>query len=217
LVDNPQDRAVARACALIEAVISGDLSTSLKLQDLANSVGFTPRYFHKIFKDKMGVSPKEYAKSREREGVQPIASTQPEEGDISPDMFDFDGLDIFEVPHATANLDFDMALITDTSRWLNDVDDPLQAVFGEKVGFDMSSAPLFFAPGVRLDDHQTGHTDYSLDGNTPEVSLQTGVPSIGVVDSLTQSAPEEPSSAIIWGSTYARWIGDSDMIGDDAR
>ncbi|KAF2750883.1 hypothetical protein M011DRAFT_464691 [Sporormia fimetaria CBS 119925] len=32
----------------------------MRLQDIAQGVGLTPRYFHKIFKDKMGTTPKEW-------------------------------------------------------------------------------------------------------------------------------------------------------------
>jgi hypothetical protein len=55
---------VERACVLIDEAVKKDDSKALRLQDLAKNVGLTPRYFHKIFKDKMGMTPKEWANSR---------------------------------------------------------------------------------------------------------------------------------------------------------
>lgn len=62
--DDPQERAVAKACVQIEEALKGDNPRGFRLQDLAKSVGLTPRYFHKIFKDKTGYTPKEYAKEK---------------------------------------------------------------------------------------------------------------------------------------------------------
>ena len=42
---------------------------AIRLQDLATHVGLTPRYFHKIFKDKTGVTPKEYARLNGKEST----------------------------------------------------------------------------------------------------------------------------------------------------
>jgi methylphosphotriester-DNA--protein-cysteine methyltransferase len=61
-VQDPQDKAVAQACSLIEAALKKSDPQTFKLHDLAKKVGLTPRYFHKIFKDKTGVTPREYAK-----------------------------------------------------------------------------------------------------------------------------------------------------------
>jgi methylphosphotriester-DNA--protein-cysteine methyltransferase len=64
VIEDPQERAVERACVLIDEAVKKDDSKALRLQDLAKNVGLTPRYFHKIFKDKMGMTPKEWANSR---------------------------------------------------------------------------------------------------------------------------------------------------------
>lgn len=62
--DDPQEKAVAKACRLIEeGAKRGDVK-AFRLQELAKNVGLTPRYFHKVFKDKMGLTPKEYAKAK---------------------------------------------------------------------------------------------------------------------------------------------------------
>ncbi|KAF2035812.1 hypothetical protein EK21DRAFT_106653 [Setomelanomma holmii] len=63
--EDPQEKAVEKACALIEEAVRNDDPKSFRLQDLAKNVGLTPRYFHKIFKDKTGVTPKEWAKARQ--------------------------------------------------------------------------------------------------------------------------------------------------------
>jgi methylphosphotriester-DNA--protein-cysteine methyltransferase len=64
VLEDPQERAVERACVLIDEAVKKDDSKALRLHDLAKNVGLTPRYFHKIFKDKMGMTPKEWASSR---------------------------------------------------------------------------------------------------------------------------------------------------------
>ncbi|CAI6278535.1 unnamed protein product [Periconia digitata] len=111
--EDPQFKAVAKARTLIEeAVANGEAGKDgLKLQDLATKVGLTRRYFHKIFKDRMGVTPRGYAtlKMEEktiREGgfeveveveeeVSPATSVTPtgdglvDMGPFSFDQFDF--------------------------------------------------------------------------------------------------------------------------------
>jgi methylphosphotriester-DNA--protein-cysteine methyltransferase len=62
ILGDPQEQAVAKACVLIDQAVQEDDSKALRLQDLARNVGLTPRYFHKIFKDKMGMTPKEWVK-----------------------------------------------------------------------------------------------------------------------------------------------------------
>ena len=64
VLEDPQERAVEKACMLIDEAVKNDDPKALRLQDLAKNVGLTPRYFHKIFKDKTGVTPKEWAKAR---------------------------------------------------------------------------------------------------------------------------------------------------------
>jgi methylphosphotriester-DNA--protein-cysteine methyltransferase len=66
--EEPADKAVAKACTLIEEGLMKNDEKALRLQDLAKGVGLTPRYFHKIFKDKTGMTPAEYVKSRMGKG-----------------------------------------------------------------------------------------------------------------------------------------------------
>lgn len=61
VLEDTQQLAVEKACKLIDEAIKNDDPKAFRLQDLSNSVGLTTRYFHKIFKDKMGMTPKEYA------------------------------------------------------------------------------------------------------------------------------------------------------------
>ncbi|KAF2187616.1 hypothetical protein K469DRAFT_482321, partial [Zopfia rhizophila CBS 207.26] len=99
-IDDPQERAVAKACALIEEALQGSKPKSIKLQDLAKSVGLTPRYFHKIFKDKTGMTPKEYAKSKaqglEGAGAIPV-STEGQTMFESLDLESFDFTDLMNL------------------------------------------------------------------------------------------------------------------------
>lgn len=67
--DDPQERAVGKACMLIAEAKKNGNTGAIRLQDLATHVGLTPRYFHKIFKDKTGVTPKEYARLNGKEST----------------------------------------------------------------------------------------------------------------------------------------------------
>jgi methylphosphotriester-DNA--protein-cysteine methyltransferase len=73
VLEDPQERAVEKACLLIDEAMKADDLKSVRLQDLAKKVNLTPRYFHKIFKDKTGLTPKEYAKKKTNEGSSPSA------------------------------------------------------------------------------------------------------------------------------------------------
>lgn len=64
VLEDPQARAVEKACVLIDKALKRDDSDALRLQDLAKNVGLTPRYLHKIFKEKTGMTPKDWAKLR---------------------------------------------------------------------------------------------------------------------------------------------------------
>jgi methylphosphotriester-DNA--protein-cysteine methyltransferase len=66
ITEDPQSKAVAKACRLIDdAVERGDRKAE-RLQDLAKGVGLTPRYFHKVFKERTGLTPKEYARAKKQ-------------------------------------------------------------------------------------------------------------------------------------------------------
>ena len=122
--DDPQGRAVAKACRLIEELLQEDdddddgsgAKKGPKLQDLAKRVGLTPRYFHKIFKDRMGVTPNEYAKSKmhgqqQQQQVQQVHVAAAQGQDFSlhdvPDLgaFDFNDLVDFELSDFGLGLD----------------------------------------------------------------------------------------------------------------
>jgi hypothetical protein len=68
---------------LIDEAVKNDDPKAFRLQDLAKNVGLTPRYLHKIFKDKTGVTPKEWAKARtssqSNSTTTPILMTGPSE------------------------------------------------------------------------------------------------------------------------------------------
>jgi methylphosphotriester-DNA--protein-cysteine methyltransferase len=99
-VEDPQGQAVAKACTLIEEAIKRDDPKSFRLQELAKNVGLTPRYFHKIFKDKTGLTPKEYAQVARwnyaggapiaKEGQAPLDFFDRSESSIFNDLIDFD-------------------------------------------------------------------------------------------------------------------------------
>lgn len=100
VLEDPQERAVETACLLIDEALRGGAPNAIRLQDLADKVGLTPRYFHKIFKDRTGVTPKEYAKAKtlaqSSQRAAPVSTAS--EGSVStPDWetFDFNDLTDF--------------------------------------------------------------------------------------------------------------------------
>ena len=79
-----------------EAAKKGD-AKKLKLHDIAKKVGLTPRYFHKIFKDKTGTTPREYTNivAAQHNNTSPCSGsgTSP----LNADSFDWDTFDISEL------------------------------------------------------------------------------------------------------------------------
>lgn len=105
-VEDPQERAVEKACAIIEEALKKDDPKAFRLQDLAKTVGLTPRYFHKIFKDKTGKTPKEYVDSRRS---QSSSSTTPamSTGLDTPTNTDADDWESFKFNDFSELVDFD--------------------------------------------------------------------------------------------------------------
>jgi AraC family transcriptional regulator, regulatory protein of adaptative response / methylated-DNA-[protein]-cysteine methyltransferase len=56
--------AVAKACELIQVA-----EHPLSLQELADAVGLSPHYFHRVFKRTVGITPKQYADEKRMERV----------------------------------------------------------------------------------------------------------------------------------------------------
>jgi len=109
--EDPQVKAVVKACVLVgEALSKGNVS-AIKLQDLAKSVGLTPRYFHKIFKDKMGMTPKEYIKCKTQVAMSEGTGST---GQDSPLILDTMNLDIFDF-NEIVDLDMDTSLAIDAA------------------------------------------------------------------------------------------------------
>lgn len=105
--EDPQDKAVAKACSFIEEAARKGEAKSLKLHDLAKKVGLTPRYLHKIFKDKTGTTPREYTNIV---AAQHSSSSATPGSDWSPsnvETFDWDNFDISEL----ANYQFDLSIM----------------------------------------------------------------------------------------------------------
>lgn len=108
--EDPQERAVEKACALIVEALKNDDSKAFRLQDLAKSVGLTPRYFHKIFKDKTGVTPKEWAKARANGGHDTNATPALTESPIETPPSESTGEDLVDWTSflSTELVDFDI-------------------------------------------------------------------------------------------------------------
>ena len=95
--EDPQDKAVAKAMGFIEEAAKKGDAKKLKLHDIAKKVGLTPRYFHKIFKDKTGTTPREYTNivAAQHSNTSPCSGsgTSP----LNADSFDWDTFDISEL------------------------------------------------------------------------------------------------------------------------
>ncbi|EUC48700.1 hypothetical protein COCMIDRAFT_23476 [Bipolaris oryzae ATCC 44560] len=59
-VEDRQGQAVRRACERIEEAVGKGEEGKLRLGELSREVGFTSRYFHGVFKGRMGVTPREW-------------------------------------------------------------------------------------------------------------------------------------------------------------
>jgi methylphosphotriester-DNA--protein-cysteine methyltransferase len=95
--EDPQDKAVAKACSYIEEVARKGDSKALKLHDLAKKVGLTPRYFHKIFKDKIGLTPREYSNIVATQQNSSSATSGSGSSPADVESFDWDTFDISEL------------------------------------------------------------------------------------------------------------------------
>ena len=94
--EDPQEKAVAKACELIDEALKVGDAKAIRLQDLAKKVGLTPRYFHKIFKEKTGLTPKEWTHNKiaakgceERTPSLVVEDSPPDRSSFGLDAFDF--------------------------------------------------------------------------------------------------------------------------------
>lgn len=95
--EDPQDKAVSKAMGFIEEAAKKGEAKTLKLHDLAKKVGLTPRYFHKIFKDKTGTTPREYTNIVALQQHSPSQTSEPDSSPSNVDSFDWDSFDISEL------------------------------------------------------------------------------------------------------------------------
>ncbi|KAF3043308.1 hypothetical protein E8E11_007729 [Didymella keratinophila] len=95
--EDPQDKAVAKAMGFIEEAARKGEAKNLKLHDLAKKVGLTPRYFHKIFKDKTGTTPREYTNIVAAQHSSSSPTTASEASPAQVENFDWDSFDISEL------------------------------------------------------------------------------------------------------------------------
>lgn len=157
--EDPQELAVGKACKLIEGALKEDTPKSFRLQDLAKNVGLTPRYFHKIFKDKTGLTPKEYAKTKmaEKAGVNITPTTEEWQGtfdaaavDLNSTLFDFNELMDFDFD---TNLALDNTFTTSPSEQTL----PTPTMLGQEIDVNIqpeawSLDPNATIPGLDLTD-----------------------------------------------------------------
>ncbi|KAF2627914.1 hypothetical protein BU25DRAFT_367402 [Macroventuria anomochaeta] len=107
--EDPQDKAVAKAMGFIEEAARKGEAKTLKLHDLAKKVGLTPRYFHKIFKNKTGTTPREYTNIVAAQHSSSSLTLGSEANPSQVKSFDWDTFDISEL----AEYQFDSNAILD--------------------------------------------------------------------------------------------------------
>lgn len=135
--EDSQEKVVIKACTLIEEALKEDVPKSFRLQELAKSVGLTPRYFHKVFKDKTGMTPKEYAKTKmeQRRAAEGSVSG---DGQLTLGPFDLGGFDFNDLvdftfdPNVSPHSDF--AAQPASSQII-------PATFGQEIDVNIQSLP----------------------------------------------------------------------------
>ncbi|KAI4648155.1 hypothetical protein J4E93_004566 [Alternaria ventricosa] len=133
VLEDPQERAVEKACVLIMEALENEDAGALRLQNLAKKVNLTPRYFHKIFKDKTGLTPKEYAKRKATERDSPsTVATSATAADGSNQSWDWDTFDFNDIVDLGADSN---ALNTDDLAVL----EGQSSVINPDLDFDMTS------------------------------------------------------------------------------
>jgi methylphosphotriester-DNA--protein-cysteine methyltransferase len=152
--EDPQERKVAMAVAIIhemvwdtaegagdggvEGVTEGGGVKGLRLKDLADRVGLTPRYFHKIFKDRMGITPKEYATRKMQEQVE--ANSLPKlSGDqqTTPDSIGLDAVNMDEF----LDLDMDPELSAVNALTIGDTNQTVPVSFDQAIDANLMNSP----------------------------------------------------------------------------
>jgi methylphosphotriester-DNA--protein-cysteine methyltransferase len=166
LEEDPQERKVAMAVGVIHEMVwdtcerqsagerdgerGGEGIKGLRLKDLADKVGLTPRYFHKIFKDKMGVTPNEYAKRKMQEQLEankvPVLSG--EQDQTTPDSLDINTFNF----HEFLDLEMDPNLAMDNTLIMGDANQTLPVPFDQTIDANIQNLPSAFSNGEKLGD-----------------------------------------------------------------
>jgi len=165
--DDPQERKVAMAVAAIHEMVwdicegkstgekegecrGGESMKGLRLKDLADKVGLTPRYFHKIFKDKMGVTPNEYGKRKMQEQLEAnkLPKLSGEQDQTTPDSLDNDTFNF----HEFLDLEKDLNLAMDNTLVMGDTNQTLPVMFGQAIDANVQNLPSAFGSGEKVGD-----------------------------------------------------------------
>jgi AraC-like DNA-binding protein len=160
---------------LIDEALNNDDSSSLRLQDLAKKVNLTPRYLHKIFKDKTGFSPKEYAKKMTTERSSPstmsTSTTTADGGNQSWDWDAFDFNDLVDVGTDSSPLNMnDFTMLEGHSSAIHD-----------DLDFDMSSFLESWGDSYALDQSVSWSADPFL-GLPATTNFHEAGPSVSTLE-----------------------------------
>lgn len=155
--EDPQDKAVAKACSLIEDALKQDDVKAFRLQDLAKNVGLTPRYFHKIFKDKMGLTPKEYTKTKMEEQRSVSATPASHDELVDPELSNLEAFDFNDLVDFNAGSGLPM----DDPLDLDVIESTIQSTFGAEVDVNIQ-VPVLVTGGPNTMDPGLGISDDKL-------------------------------------------------------
>lgn len=195
--EDPQVKAVGKACALIEDALRQNDAKALKLQDLAKNVGLTPRYFHKIFKQKTGFTPKEYAKvqmEEQRNSGSLAAMSEPGPVDMTPfniETFDFNDLVDFNAD-ASPPLEESSPLVA--------MEPCTQGTFGHEIDVNIQTPATTSAPDA---------IDAGLGTGGDKLFRWIDAASISDVTMMATSATFELDAAFVLSGEAIPWLNES--------
>lgn len=201
IVEDPQAKAVEKACRLIdEAVERGDEKAG-RLQNLAKNVGLTPRYFHKVFKDKTGLTPKEYVKAKNQGAGGAAADPFLHDGlnDYNPvdlETFDFNNL---------VDLDTDVSLSSEPTPPVASPEPFMPAVSGHETDMNLPPStmsdfwPSGIGEGFSVDDAGLFQQMDVSSFNDAELFQQLEINSLSAKAMMTTTTAFDADAALLLG------------------
>jgi methylphosphotriester-DNA--protein-cysteine methyltransferase len=198
ITEDPQAKAVAKTCRLIEEAVQRGDEKAIRLQELAKSVGLTPRYFHKVFKDKTGLTPKEYAKAKGRGA-----------GGAGTDPFLHEDLDVLELSNVDTfefndlvDFDTDASLFTQPTPPSATLEPYMPGVFGSEIAVNVESAM-----GVSWPDLASGRFGVDDAGLFQQMDVNPSSAKATMATTKTTTVFEADAALLFSGGTFLEFNG----------